>query len=331
MTTDRPTISVIVPTHDRLDRLHRVLTALGHQELHPSIGFEVVVVADGCSDGTDQYLWEGHTPIPVVPLVQPNAGPAVARNRGAALASGDLLVFVDDDLVPTTHMLARHLDAHRRHGPDSVVIGPMLGPADHRPTPWIAWEQRMLDRQYDAMSSGRWEPTARQFWSGNVAVPAALFAATGGFDPTYRRFEDVELGFRLEDQGARWVFEPAAAGLHYAERSYGSWLANAQAYGTNTVRLASERDDPDLVTMVEQEDLGRHPLRRFGEAVVIGGPHRLGTAATLVRRRAERLARRGEAGGRALAAGLSLVYGAEFRRGFSAALATPSTPAEIAP
>ena len=140
-------VTVVIPTHDRLALLHRVLAGLSTQ----GGDFEVVVVSDGSTDGTAEYLRGDATPVPVIAIVQANKGPAAARNAGIEHAHGDLVVFLDDDVVPGSGWLKAHVDAHRRLGADRVVVGPMLDAPDHVYSPWVAWEQAMLARQYRAM------------------------------------------------------------------------------------------------------------------------------------------------------------------------------------
>ena len=74
-----PAISVVIPTFNRLARLQRVLEALSRQTCDER-QFEVVVVSDGCTDGTDDYL-AATTPVPVLHARQDNAGPGAARNH----------------------------------------------------------------------------------------------------------------------------------------------------------------------------------------------------------------------------------------------------------
>ena len=151
------------------------------------------------------------------------------------MARGRLVLFVDDDVVASAELVARHVESHRRHGPGVVVIGPMLTPPDVVLSPWVQWEQDMLYRQYDAMLAGRYPPTPRQFYTGNASVARAAVIAAGGFDTRFRRAEDIELAYRLEEAGLRFVFDREAAGHHYAERSFASWLQNACDYGESDV------------------------------------------------------------------------------------------------
>jgi GT2 family glycosyltransferase len=241
-------ISVIVPTFNRRERLARVLDALSRQECDAP--FEVIVVSDGSTDGTDEYLRRLDTPLDLRVHFQPNSGPAAARNRGVASARSELVLFIDDDVVPARDLVRAHLESHRRLGPRTVVIGPMRDPEDHRMTSWVAWEQEMLAKQYEAMEAGRWRATARQFYTGNASLPVDLLRRAGGFDTRFSRAEDIELAFRLHDRGVAFEYEPDATGWHYAERSYASWCAAAYAYGRNDIRFARDLDRPQLFALI---------------------------------------------------------------------------------
>ena len=80
-----PDVSVVIPTFNRRDQLERTLAGLAAQT-GLEHEFEVIVVSDGSTDGTDEWLRSGATPLPVSACYQSNAGPAAARNRGVAAA-----------------------------------------------------------------------------------------------------------------------------------------------------------------------------------------------------------------------------------------------------
>ncbi len=232
-----PTLSVVVPTYNRRGRLARVLASLASQDVDEP--YEVIVASDGSTDGTDEYLTGGDLPIAVTALTQQNQGPAAARNLGVEHARGDLVVFIDDDVVADAGLLSAHRGAHERLGDRVVVIGPMLDPPDHTMSPWVAWEQEMLAKQYVAMDRGDYTATARQFYTGNASLRIDHLREVGGFDPAFRRAEDVELAFRLDDLGLTFHYESEAIGLHYAERSYEAWRRTAHDYGRNDIVFAA--------------------------------------------------------------------------------------------
>lgn len=237
-----PLVSVVVPTFNRLPRLKQVVAAL-EQQAYPRDRFNVVVVSDGSTDGTDAYLRDLATGLDLAFVAQANQGPAAARNHGIRQASGEYVLFIDDDVVPAPELLAEHMRLHAEQA-DLVVLGPMLTPDDFAMAPWVAWEQAMLYKQYAAMERGHWAPTARQFYTGNTSLPRRLLLEVGGFDERFRRAEDVELAYRLDSQDVRFIFNPRAIGYHYAERSFSSWLGTPYAYGRNDVVFAREHERP---------------------------------------------------------------------------------------
>jgi glycosyltransferase involved in cell wall biosynthesis/GT2 family glycosyltransferase len=264
-----PRVSVVIPTFNRIDRLRRVLEGLAAQS--PTGPFEVIVVSDGSTDGTDEYLRGMNTPIPVIALAQENRGPSAARNRGVAAASGEIVLFIDDDVIPEPGLVAAHVDAHDQASRPTVVIGPMMTPDDATLSPWVLWEQHQLYKQYDAMARGDYEPTFRQFYTGNASLPRQSFVDAGGFDTRLRRAEDVELAYRLHANGLQFAFVPSAEGKHHAERSFESWLRTPSEYGRNDVGFI--RNGQQWLGPAFAVELGgRNPATRFLARSV--APHR---------------------------------------------------------
>jgi glycosyltransferase involved in cell wall biosynthesis len=277
------TVSIVIPTYNRLDRLKRVLTCLEAQD-YPLSSFEVIVAADGCADGTNEYLASlvsdrpAEAPLRLVPVVGQNRGPAAARNSGIEQASGELVLFIDDDVMPEPNLVSEHVRAHERHAAGEnnchlAVLGPMLTPPGARLAPWVHWEQVRLERQYNDMVTGRWQPTARQFYTGNTSLKLEDVRAAGGFDTRFRRAEDVELAYRLAARGVRFVFNPRAIGYHYAERSYQSWLDTAYAYGRCDVVFSRDLGQSWLLPRLGHElRHNRHPLVRAVVRLCLGRP-----------------------------------------------------------
>jgi glycosyltransferase involved in cell wall biosynthesis/GT2 family glycosyltransferase len=256
------TVSVVIPTYNRLEQLRGALDGLAAQTGLDTPA-EVIVVSDGSTDGTDEFLRSPQCPLPVVALRQRNAGPAAARNRGIREASGDVVVFIDDDVVPATDLLAAHLRHHDASGSDdTVVIGPMITPADEPLSPWVQWEQAMLYKQYAALERGDWDATARQFYTANASIARRHLLDTGGFDERFRRAEDVELAYRLADRGLRFTFAKDAVVDHHAERSFASWLDIARQYGRNDVMFGRDLGHRWLLDAIANEFHERHHLVR---------------------------------------------------------------------
>jgi GT2 family glycosyltransferase len=254
-------VSVIIPTYNRLEQLKLTLQWL-EKQVFPLDQFEVIVISDGCDDGTNDYLLELKPPYCLTPLLQKNQGVAAARNNGVKAARGRLILFIDDDIAPDSYLILEHVAMHAKLGAGTVVLGPMLSPVDHEMQPWVHWEQNMLYKQYHSMETGEYAPTARQFFTGNTSLERRLIVEAGGFDPRFRRAEDVELAYRLSECGASFVFHPKAIGYHYAVRSFESWLAIPYAYGKSDVIFSQLKNQKWLVPTVLREYRTRHLMTR---------------------------------------------------------------------
>jgi GT2 family glycosyltransferase len=255
------TLSIVIPTFNRLKCLQRTLAAL-EQQTYPHSEFEIIVVSDGSSDGTDDYLREAEHRLAIIPVFQANGGVATARNHGIQLAQGEWILFIDDDVVGAPNLVEEHLTTQRKNNNDAIVLGPLLIPLDTKLSPWVLWEQLMLNKQYDDMIAGHWVPTARQFYTGNVSLRREHLLQAGGFDPAFRRAEDVELGYRLAAMGLRFVFNPQAKTYHYAERSFQSWLQTPYTYGRNDVIFTRQKGQTWLLPQILREYHHRKALIR---------------------------------------------------------------------
>lgn len=185
MPASSPAPAVVVPATDRPPTLQRCLAALTAGELRP------------------ERL--------AVQLEPAGAGPAAARNLGAASCESEILVFVDSDVEVHPDALAR-IAARFAAEPDLAAL---FGAYDDDPAdPGLTSRYRnLLHHHVHAGAAGE----AETFWAGLGAVRREVFEAAGGFDAA--RFpdasvEDIELGMRLRRDGRRIVLDPAIRGRH---------------------------------------------------------------------------------------------------------------------
>ncbi len=264
-------VSLVIPTHNRRESLRMVLEALACQTT-PAEQYEVLVICDGCTDGSAEMCRGLAVPYRLRVLEQnPNQGPAAARNRGVREAEAPIIQFIDDDVVPELTLIAEHL---RLHAQDerAVVIGPLVAPPGFRLNPWTRWEEAMLRKQYQDMAAGKWEPTPRQFYTGNASVRRNFILAAGGFDPQFRRAEDVELAYRFREQGLHFYFNPEAKGWHHALRSLRAWLNISSAYGWADVAMYRSGRLMTLQSMAKEFHWRQRSLQRLARLCVGRGP-----------------------------------------------------------
>lgn len=183
-------MSVVIATKDRARYLERALASLAQQIGAPS--FEVIVVDNASTDDTaavaQRATEKNAFPVRYAYEGEPNRGKA--RNRGVQMASGYLIVFIDDDVQIPPGFLAAHEAAHDTS--NLVVNGPILNVSSYeeRPKPTVT----NLSRAF--------------LCTCNVSIPRHALDAVGGFDETFHLYgwEDTELGVRLREHGMRWRF-----------------------------------------------------------------------------------------------------------------------------
>lgn len=230
-------ISIVIPTYNQAPRLRLMLQSL--DEVRPSFtGLEILVVNDGSTDETIEVLrdWSGkfgpayHRSV----LHIPRGGRSVARNTGARASRGDLLVFLDSDILADHNLLETHASFQRKSG--ACVRGTIFS------LPWLRhfndlaadaerWpglrnrvvklgigdkvlsevegfgrlsrfekDIHRLFAEKPESASGRWVGCT----AANLSIPRALFERLGGFDQKMGLkwgAEDLELGFRSEKLG----------------------------------------------------------------------------------------------------------------------------------
>ncbi|HYM90121.1 MAG TPA: glycosyltransferase [bacterium] len=205
-------LSVIIPTYNNGGVLARTLDALLAQRCSPDL-YEIVIVDDGSTDGTAEMVRRLHSPVPIRYVAQPNRGRAAARNLGARVARGRILLFLDSDFFAAPDLLA----AHVKHYPPAARRIGIQGASRTHPdtliTPFMQGREVRLE-----VSPG---PPGRislfRISTRNLSLLRAEFIDVGGFDEAFGGYgwEDIELAWRLYARGVRFTYEPRALGDHY--------------------------------------------------------------------------------------------------------------------
>lgn len=209
-------ISVIIPTFNRVRLIRTCLDALARQTASPE-SYEVVVVDDGSSDPTPEFLSSYETPFHLRVERQANAGQASARNRGIAIAEGRSCLFLDDDIEADPELVAEHLRAQRMQ--DGVIgLGFLRIRLVGRPGGLTRHFASWWRDHYERLENGTLVPDFRACYSGNLSAPLEVVRRVGGFDENLPRDMDVEFAYRLERAGLKVVFlKQASAEQHYVK------------------------------------------------------------------------------------------------------------------
>lgn len=201
-----PTFSLIIPTYNRPQALAACLRAIAGLD-YPADRLQVVVVNDG---GEPTAVTAVCQPYGVLVAHQANAGPAAARNRGAALATGACLAFIDDDCQPDPGWL-RPLATVLQQRPTALVGGHTQNVL---PNLYAAASQALIDYLYAYYNQSEGGP--RFFTSNNFALTAVAFAELGGFDESFplAAAEDRAFCFAWRAAGRPLVYVPQAVMYH---------------------------------------------------------------------------------------------------------------------
>jgi len=256
-----PLLSVVVPTRDRRGILERTLPFLLGQTTR-RCDYEIVVVVDGSRDGTLEMLG-AHREEPGLRIVaQENRGLAAARNRGAREARGEILLFLDDDMLASRDLVAVHREEHSRPG-ERVVFG-ALGLAEGPRRSFLKEGVEIWGREVDARLSA---PGCRFRFDdchfGNASISRTLLQRAGGFDESFLRFgnEDYDLGWRLIQSGAEMRYSPGALARQIYDKDLFRWLRDCYCVGLADVALV--RKHPSLAADLRLSRRERHPLKRI--------------------------------------------------------------------
>ena len=299
--------SVVIPTHNRRDSLQRTLLAIARQGLSTE-RFEVLVICAGCTDGTVHMCHEISPDLPyrLRVIEQSNTGLAAARNRGVEEALAQLIVFLNDDVIPEPALLATHIRAHNARL-NLVTFGPLLSPPDQAFSVWDEWENSAALKQYQVIARGVSRATERLFSTGNAAVKKRHLIDAGGFHPDFRRAEDRELAIRLSELELSFDYLPEARAVRYISLSFADWLKLPLQDAEDDVLLA-RAGYPQTLRLVAEEFPSRSLRVRTLVRVCAGHRGRMRAAERSLTKRILRANEERQARGRGLAACGMLYY-----------------------
>jgi GT2 family glycosyltransferase len=312
---DAPSASVIVATHERPEQLARCLDSLLELE-YPT--YEITVVDSAPTSQATSELIVGRYSDVVRYLSVAQPGLAVAHNAALPSATGEILAFIDDDVVADRLWLASLASAFAIDGDIAGATGLILPlEVETLPQSWVVGHTRLnkgFERQIFDLDEHRprqplYPYAAGIFGSGtNMAFSAAFLREIGGFDTTLgvgtvtRGGDDLAAFFDVVESGHKLVYEPGAIVWHDYRRDYASLARHFFSYGVGLTafltRAIFERPRR-LLTLTRLLPLGIAHMLRIRSPNTIGGvPRRfvyrewvgmlLGPVAYLVSRRRER-------------------------------------------
>ena len=231
---DPTLLTVVVPVRDRPRQLDRLLGSI-------DVGVRVVVVDDASSDphATATIARRHRAEVIHLPV---NEGPAGARTPGRRRATTPYVAFLDSDIVLQRGALSSLLKHF--HDPRVALAAPRI--ASLTPTTGQGWIGRYEHHRSSldlGSTPGLVRPGGRVAWLPSACLVARTSAIGDGFDPTMRVGEDVDLVWRLADDGWRIRYDPSVVVHHEHRSTLPAWLARKAYYGTSAAPLARRHRD----------------------------------------------------------------------------------------
>jgi GT2 family glycosyltransferase len=230
---ETPRISVVVCSYNggrTIGQCCKALTQLSYSD------FEVIAVDDGSQDDTAQIAETYGCRV----IRTENRGLSNARNTGLAAATGDIVAYIDDDAYPDRDWLT-HLAAAFTGSSHAAVGGPNVAAPD--------------DGEFaECVAHAPGNPThvlltdeeAEHLPGCNMAFRKQMLEAVGGFDPRFRvAGDDVDVCWRLREQGCTLGFAPAAQVWHHRRDTLTAFVTQQAAYGEAEWQLERKWRDRD--------------------------------------------------------------------------------------
>lgn len=212
-------ITIIIPTYNRKDILRKCLKAI-YMQTYPRSNFEIIVIDDGSTDGTEKAVKEIITNSPVVLryFKQDNKGPAAARNVGIKNALSDKVLFIGDDIIATETLIEEHMKWHTSNPDNNIaILGFVTWSPEIKVTPFMYWLEnggpQFSYYKYQHSKEVSW----KDFFTCNISLKKRFLIENGLFNEgfKYAAYEDSELGYRLNKKGLKLIFNKSAAAYHY--------------------------------------------------------------------------------------------------------------------
>lgn len=267
-------LSIIIPTFNRKATLKKCLNALFNQS-HPQSEYEVMVVDDGSTDGTEGVIKSRKKSAPgaLKYLRQAHKGPAAARNLGIRNAEGEIVLFIGDDIIADKRLIEKHIKFHSSHPEENIaLLGYVTWSKELKVTPFMHWlEKGGPQFAYWRLKDGE-EVSYQYFYTCNLSLKRKFLLENGLFDEDfqYAAFEDTELGYRLQEKDLRIIFNRDAIGCHFHPISLSGFCSQARVRGRSAVILHQKR--PELIFLPERKGILRILEALRGAVIPLVGP-----------------------------------------------------------
>jgi len=254
-------VSVVIPTLNRADMLASTIDRIEQQTVGQE-HYEVLVINNNSSDNTQAVLEQKaakYSNLRTFKQLKPGA--AATRNVGIRAAKGEIVLFIDDDIMAERNLLETHMEYHKQSS-NASIVGTVVSPWEKSNDPFLRYlRDKGIFNPYSIACN---RPMDFSYYhTGNVSTSRKLLAEVGGFNEEFFVYgmEDIELGYRLEKKGCRMTPGPAAKAVHEYFPTYQQFVARCQQAGYSLGKLIELH--PELRKRFTESGKRIHVLKRL--------------------------------------------------------------------
>tara|TARA_R110000850_G_scaffold20864_6_gene61820 strand:+ start:1021 stop:1935 length:915 start_codon:yes stop_codon:yes gene_type:complete len=234
-------VSVIIPTYNGGHKISGVLDALKDQSFKD---FELIVVVDGSTDNTLEVLEKYKKVFSNLKIIyQKNSGRAIVRNKGAREANGDLLIFFDDDMLPTKNCIKLHLEHHKKKQ-GTILTGAQIDKSGD--TDILKYKAHLSIKWSIPLQKVQGSPLGKEnlfITAANFSILKKIFIKLKGFDEQLTDAEDFDMAVRALKAGIQLYYNHKAFAWHCDIINGASYIRRLRQYREAHLQLQSLKPD----------------------------------------------------------------------------------------
>ena len=241
--SDNPKVCVVLPTFNGTLYLEKVVIKFVHQSYQ---NFELIIVDDGSKE-IDKVYWDKLKSYSkkITVIHQANQGRAASRNNGVLHSSGEIIVFIDDDIFISETFLFDHVQFHLNNA-NCALVGRIVESCSKEDRDFIHFKRFLSDSwQSDLVSAGLHAMTVQNLFltAANFSISRFLFLHLEGFDARLRDCEDFDLGIRLLKEKIPVYFNPFIIGVHNDKLTCEAYINRRREYSVALLKLKVLKPD----------------------------------------------------------------------------------------
>lgn len=249
-------VSVIIPTYNGAYKLPIIINSILSETILPN---EVIIVVDGSTDNTKEILEELKLPSNFQILYRKNGGRAAVRNSGANFATGDLLIFFDDDMLPAPDCVEKHLEHHSQH-PGSILSGAQIDYITQASTDFQKFKSHLTTKWADQIRGNEQSILLRDnifMTAANCSFSKKVFEKLGGFDERLTDAEDFDLAIRANQLHIPIYYDHSVFAWHNDPVTCKKYISRTKQYTMAQSKLRELKPDQMLgITKYQKANLG---------------------------------------------------------------------------